>query len=39
MYILHSYSRCAETDSELFLLHLCYALCNFWLGERGGGAL
>ena len=36
MYILHSYMhRCAQIDSEQFLLDPCYALCNFWLNERG----
>ena len=29
--------RRPKTDSELNLFNLCFALCNYWLGERGGG--
>ena len=35
--IIHLKSRCAETDSEHFLLDLCFALCTFLLSEREGG--
>ena len=35
MYILHS---CAETDSELFLIDLCYSLCIIGLVKGGGSA-
>ena len=33
-YSIHT-CRCAETDSEQFLLDPCYTLCHFWLSERG----
>ena len=42
MCISHLKSRYAETDSEQFLLDLCYALClviDFWPSEGGSAPL
>ena len=38
MYILHSQSRCAETDSELFLLKL-FVIIGLVKGGGGGERL